>query len=362
MPVCDVYDVEGGCCELPSVLTAHGVCCCGTLDSKGQCCATPNELDACGVCGGQALYKDALGTCCTALDAKGMCCTHSDGVDAAGVCAGQNSAAKLSLLVTTPVEFTLNHFDDLAGTVRPLDATVQRLDSGVHTLSSLPAGGSFRVNLASNNPAAASFAVANYGNLGLTTQVDAAGVCGDGLCSVDEVCISGNEASCCIADCRGAVTGASVRTCEADDGSICSDRGTCVLGIGAADAYCVCAQSYRYSGAVCELCAAGFVDVGGECVRPTVGTCFDGKRNAQETGVDCGGPFCDKCPDAASIASESVLGAAVGGAAGGLAGLALIFAAVKFIQHRRNRSTERRQATVHRTSVSNMVPVALNAE
>lgn len=61
--------------------------------------------------------------------------------------------------------------------------------------------------------------------------------------------------------------------------------------------HCVAGQCFV------QLCQPGYVDLDGD---PSNGcefalpTCFDGIRNGQETGVDCGGPECSPCVDGQS--------------------------------------------------------------
>lgn len=81
--------------------------------------------------------------------------------------------------------------------------------------------------------------------------------------------------------------------CPFFNGLLCGGKGRCLAGSGGTG---VCGCLGSAEGEACETCAVGFVRAGlAGCVRAAAPTCFDGVKNGNETGVDCGGHLCKTC-------------------------------------------------------------------
>jgi hypothetical protein len=144
--------------------------------------------------------------------------------------------------------------------------------------------------------------------------------CGNQRCEIGEQCTA-TDSDCtatgvCLIDCPvrvhsclGTVTAVSSVTGNVSvDGNasmsmstpsrvtMCSGHGTCTAATG----LCECFSGYQ--GTVCASCSGDFLPAGALCVyQPGAAVaCGDGVMDGNEVGVDCGGPNCSPCSQAAS--------------------------------------------------------------
>eukprot|EP01029_Cantina_marsupialis_P031462 TRINITY_DN9072_c0_g1_i1.p1 TRINITY_DN9072_c0_g1~~TRINITY_DN9072_c0_g1_i1.p1 ORF type:complete len:674 (+),score=227.58 TRINITY_DN9072_c0_g1_i1:783-2804(+) len=132
-------------------------------------------------------------------------------------------------------------------------------------------------------------------------EVSVGGICGDGVCNIDEKCLDGNVSGCCPADCP------VIEDCSAPAFSN-EQCGGVIHGI-CENGSCSCNEAY--TGDTCSECSPGFVlnEKTFTCVRLTIGrlvleTCDNGILDNGETSIDCGGPKCPSC-DSSSGSSSS---------------------------------------------------------
>jgi hypothetical protein len=121
--------------------------------------------------------------------------------------------------------------------------------------------------------------------------------CGNSQCETGERCTDASCATGCRADCPF-----SVSDCASETETPCSSRGVC----RPADNACDCFRGY--AGAQCTVCSVGYTrGPSGTCVlTDAIGvSCFNGVRDGNETGIDCGGQ-CDTACGAGILSTSSV--------------------------------------------------------
>eukprot|EP01029_Cantina_marsupialis_P025368 TRINITY_DN670_c0_g1_i11.p1 TRINITY_DN670_c0_g1~~TRINITY_DN670_c0_g1_i11.p1 ORF type:complete len:1939 (-),score=714.06 TRINITY_DN670_c0_g1_i11:574-5856(-) len=328
-----LIDEEEKCCDVGSALDINGTCCTtGKLDSCGRCI-----LDSSTHVYGQLI--PGTSQCCNGeVDASLFCCESPNVVDECGVCGGTNSCASKAELKE---EKTLDVSDCSEYVNNMVNTDSETYENEVEAASA--AMGVDKENVSLNNPTCKAvtstegegrrLTSSNTYNIGIEAIVVASSddtlsaseradqiaeniaknapsiesdvsigdLCGNGICTAPEVCLPGNEDSCCSADCP------IVQTCEAPEfsGEECGGvlRGSCVAGI------CECTSSYI--GDSCSECAVGYVmnEETYTCTKLVISfivqeTCADGILNNSEAAIDCGGPNCAAC-EISSISSSS---------------------------------------------------------
>eukprot|EP01029_Cantina_marsupialis_P008306 TRINITY_DN197296_c0_g5_i1.p1 TRINITY_DN197296_c0_g5~~TRINITY_DN197296_c0_g5_i1.p1 ORF type:complete len:1328 (+),score=417.53 TRINITY_DN197296_c0_g5_i1:106-3984(+) len=342
-----ILDSDGGCCD--GILDTDGDCCSSkNLDSNGECCPSNQVVDSCGICGGDAVVVDVLGQCCsTLLDAGGICCESGE-VDECGVCNGLGNSCGLVVPYLAIVEASMQSSNDsvvmnyykthITGLIGVTNAvfkmdlmnenrlsidkmlfdlyfhdTTQRALALMDQQRAVIENAAYTIYDHSNGETA--------DNDKVTSHMYFKGICGDGVCQVSEICDGTNSSSCCPSDCRVERKNCErgpkqTSMCGLDDG-----KGVCL-----SSGICECFAKKGYTGDYCDECAEGwFLSDNGKCIRLPLNSCFDGKLNGSEEGIDCG-IICNKsCPtEAASGGGGFIVIAAAGVALIALLGIGLI--------------------------------------
>eukprot|EP01029_Cantina_marsupialis_P027206 TRINITY_DN7544_c1_g2_i1.p1 TRINITY_DN7544_c1_g2~~TRINITY_DN7544_c1_g2_i1.p1 ORF type:complete len:2446 (+),score=763.59 TRINITY_DN7544_c1_g2_i1:172-7509(+) len=332
---CDGIQMKDNTCCTTTV-DKSGLCCPddgSILDKYGNCCSS-GSLNGCGEClevgkNDNAILIPGSTECCTSgnVDSNLYCCMSPYEIDSCNICGGVNecmSKAKLKetkpLLVDTCADYyaamtnenSLQYIQErdsyakimgipaenvnladifceaitsgsgrrLADTTTYFDVSVSAIVTGLDDGKTLSErSDEIAANISKNAP-------------NVESLVTVGGICGDGVCAIDEQCLPGSD-NCCSSDC------VVIQICDAPDFSNeqCGgvSRGACSNGL------CVCNEGY--DGETCGTCAQGYVmnPVSNICTKLVIGffvqeTCNDGILNNGETGIDCGGVNCPSCP------------------------------------------------------------------
>lgn len=111
--------------------------------------------------------------------------------------------------------------------------------------------------------------------------------CGNSHCETSERCADATCAAGCRTDCPF-----DVNDCASEASTPCSSRGVCRPADNACDCF------LGYAGVQCTTCSVGYTrGPSGTCVlTDAIGvSCYNGVRDGNETGIDCGGQCASAC-------------------------------------------------------------------